>query len=622
MDYLIKDGILETIDATAEEWADPDKRYEIPEGVTVLSSTEDEHYIGDCAVLSLPATLDEIDPAVFSRTRRYIREIRVARGNARYTVSDGCLIDREEKKVVLAGAGAGPAIPGGVTTIGEEAYLYFDYPRIDLMRGVTTLEGGAFFGTDAEEILIGRGVTSIARDAFGFTRRLQNITVDPDNPAYYSKNNCLIERKTQMVIAVANTADIVIPNGVRGIGLYAFTRHGACRTITLPASVRYIAYDAFLFCGPEDDGWITPPVIIAPKNSAALRFAEEQGLPNRVAPSAARGGPGSAKKLSILYILEVLRRYSDAEHPMTMEAIIRRVAEDYDLSLERKSVAACVHALEWMGYEILSVPRRGVYFLPAFTDGELRLIADSILFARHISASETRDILAKISSLGGCRVQRDIGSVAVGEPLYHTPAKYVLFGVETLSEAIRNKRRVSFIVSEYGLDKALHPVSGATLTVSPHQLVMSGGFYYLVATPDGAAAPTHYRVDKIGHITMTDAPAIVLPASSDPLRSVRDYLAFHPHMGEGRICHVKARIDRSLVGEVVDTFGTTFRVLEEGEYTATLLISSTEDDMFRFAMEQSGRMTVLEPASLRRRIRLAADDLLRRYGDDDRAAGC
>ena len=47
---------------------------------------------------------------------------------------------------------------------------------------------------------------------------------------------------------------------------------------------------------------------------------------------------GEIKKLYILYILEILKKYSDPEHKLKQQDIIRYMEKDYGVVCERKTI--------------------------------------------------------------------------------------------------------------------------------------------------------------------------------------------------------------------------------------------------------------------------------------------
>ena len=71
---------------------------------------------------------------------------------------------------------------------------------------------------------------------------------------------------------------------------------------------------------------------------------------------------GEPKKLALLRIFEILKDYSDADHPITQSEIAERLERDYDIELERKAIARNISLLCEAGVDIQKDrEKRGVY---------------------------------------------------------------------------------------------------------------------------------------------------------------------------------------------------------------------------------------------------------------------
>ena len=96
-------------------------------------------------------------------------------------------------------------------------------------------------------------------------------------------------------------------------------------------------------------------------------------------------GTETKKMLNIL-ILEILKDYSDMEHHLTQQEIMRKLKADYGIEkIDRRSVKANVISLRDMGYEIGGLDEddsdNDGYYLEEreFEDEELRILIDSVL---------------------------------------------------------------------------------------------------------------------------------------------------------------------------------------------------------------------------------------------------
>lgn len=58
------------------------------------------------------------------------------------------------------------------------------------------------------------------------------------------------------------------------------------------------------------------------------------------------------KKLLILYILDILQKYTDAEHTLTQNEIVEILAKEYNMKADRKSVKRNLMNLAEMDFNI------------------------------------------------------------------------------------------------------------------------------------------------------------------------------------------------------------------------------------------------------------------------------
>ena len=99
----------------------------------------------------------------------------------------------------------------------------------------------------------------------------------------------------------------------------------------------------------------------------------------------------------ILNILDILKKYSDAEHRLSQKTIADILEQEYSMKVDRKAIKRNLLHLIDFGYdcEYTEVPRMGKngeeeivctdwYLNREFTDPELRLLIDSLLFSKHI----------------------------------------------------------------------------------------------------------------------------------------------------------------------------------------------------------------------------------------------
>ena len=158
---------------------------------------------------------------------------------------------------------------------------------------------------------------------------------------------------------------------------------------------------------------------------------------------------GQAKKLYILYILEILKKYSDDRHRLRQQDIIDIMKKDYDISCERKAVARNISDLQELGYDIET---GGGYYLAErdFEDSELRLLIDSVLASRYIPAKQAKDLVDRLAGQSNIYFKKQVRHVSNIEKMEHT-AGQLFYTIEVLSQAIEDNRKVKFFYNRLSL---------------------------------------------------------------------------------------------------------------------------------------------------------------------------
>ena len=135
-----------------------------------------------------------------------------------------------------------------VTSIGYSA-IYGSYGQLSsvvIPDSVINIDNSAFNVYYIDNIYIGSGVENISGWAFENCYDIYSITVNENNPTYYSSGNCIIERATNAL--VVGSAESIIPENVTKICSGAFAFRYELDSIVIPASVIEIEDDAFCEC--------------------------------------------------------------------------------------------------------------------------------------------------------------------------------------------------------------------------------------------------------------------------------------------------------------------------------------------------------------------------------------
>jgi predicted DNA-binding transcriptional regulator YafY len=306
--------------------------------------------------------------------------------------------------------------------------------------------------------------------------------------------------------------------------------------------------------------------------------------------------------LTALKILQILEERSDQAHPVAQTTI----AEELDI--DRKTVARCLDVMEgYMDYDIVH-QRKGVYLVPnedAFELSEVRLLIDSVLASKVVSAEQTDVIVQKLANLLNKHDRTHIRHIHSYKDWSKVDNKNIFWTIEVFDDAINKNVKVSFDYNTIGTDKKLH-VDG-NYTVSPIQLTFANGQYFVLAYTENDDELRNFRIDKI-----TDAK-LLGAISQNKQREVgwRDiastYVEGHPYMSFGNTERIRLRIIEDEIGRVFDVFGTNVRVSQchDDKTFANMVevcFDANTEDVYKFMVQNADVAEIMEPHSIRARI--------------------
>mgnify|MGYP000862101362 FL=1 len=324
---------------------------------------------------------------------------------------------------------------------------------------------------------------------------------------------------------------------------------------------------------------------------------------------------GNKKMLNML-ILEILEEYSDANHHLTQQEILRLLRLNYDMECDRRSVKANVLSLKELGYEISMEDGDGYYLVSRdFEDAELRMLIDSVLFSSNLTQTQAKNLIEKLKKQSNRYFSAKVSHVSNLPELHHGDNKQLMYVLDTINDAISEKKKISFVYNNYGTDFKLHARRSEPYIVNPYQMVANKGRYYLICNYDKYDDISHFRLDKITQVKILDEPV-------KPMKQVHGleqglnltkHMAEHIYMFSGQSVRVKLRTDSDTVSELIDWFGKDFRITEEsdGKILVSLLIN--EQAMFYWALQYGPYVEVLEPESLRSKLRDAVAKMNEKY---------
>ena len=335
------------------------------------------------------------------------------------------------------------------------------------------------------------------------------------------------------------------------------------------------------------------------------------------------------KKLLILNILDILWKDSDQDHRLTQREIGEILRTRYGMAADRKAIKRNLMDLVEFGFDIeyREVPRGGAgeeeentiltdfYLVRPFTEGELRLLIDGLLFSRHLPHRQCRELVEKLEGLSSRYFRSRVRHIT-RMPGEQEDNQQLFLNIELLDEAIEKRQKAAFHYLEYGTDKKVHyrtrsDGSVREYVVSPYQMAARDGNYYLVCRREGYGGLANYRLDRICDLKVLEETAqpFTSPEESggQPL-DLAAYMREHIYMYAGGSCRAKLWVSRPLISSVIDLFGKDVVFSREDAEGVVVSVYANEMSIEQFAKSYAPNTAVLEPPELRKKV----GDMLRR----------
>lgn len=313
-------------------------------------------------------------------------------------------------------------------------------------------------------------------------------------------------------------------------------------------------------------------------------------------------------------ILEVLRRYTDSEHTLNQNDIVELLERDFAMKADRKSIKRNITGLLEMGYpiEFTETLRRypnkdgqmedsyilsDFYLEREFTDAELRLLIDGLLFSKHIAYSQCKELVEKLENLSNRYFKSRVRYVAT-LPDNMPKNKELFYNIEIIDEAIAAGKQISFTYNEYGIDKKLH--ARGDHTVSPYQMAATNSRYYLIAHTEKYDDISNFRMDRISNIRLLDKPAKPvnqIPGMKNGL-DLPKHMAEHLYMFSGPSVVVTFRMKKTILNDVIDWFGKDIHFFDDTGDEICARVTVNRNAMRYWAQQYCRFVRILSPADL------------------------
>ncbi|MCM1045934.1 MAG: WYL domain-containing protein [Candidatus Gastranaerophilales bacterium] len=321
----------------------------------------------------------------------------------------------------------------------------------------------------------------------------------------------------------------------------------------------------------------------------------------------------SGQKLKLLYLVKILKENTDENHPMSTSELIGRL-ETYGIHSERKSIYDDIEKLCDFGYDIIQVHSRlgGGYYLASreFELPELKLLVDAVQSSRFITTKKSRELIKKLEQMASRHDAGKLQRQVYVAGRIKTENESIYYNIDNIHRAIQEDLQISFQYLDWNLKKELAPRERGERLVSPWTLIWRDENYYLAAYDGQDRIIKHYRVDKMGRVTLTDAKREGVEQFADLDLAVYANRTFGMFGGEEAI--VTLKIPNRLIGVALDRFGREADIRPIGkdhfQIRAKVALSG---QFFGWMAGIGGEVQVVSPQSVKESYREWLENILK-----------
>lgn len=312
---------------------------------------------------------------------------------------------------------------------------------------------------------------------------------------------------------------------------------------------------------------------------------------------------------NILYVLKVLQKYSDIEHPMTKWDIQEKVEEEFHISLDERTIRRYIELLQYkeeLNYDIEST-REGNYWInrnpeTEFEPGEVRAIIDTFNYADYIVPGIAKNIIRKCKNLQNVYENQKLKNYKIYGKDSKTTNMEVVKNIEDITDAINEGVKITFEYWKFDFSPKIYnkiePKKVSKPKVSPYALVYDKQQFYMIAVKEGENDFFRYRLDRIKNLILTSEK--VLPKKES---EIKEFAKNSIYQFGGNAEEIEAIVENSLLNGVIDDFGNNVRIERVDDNYFKINLVSDDLGFQMWAMRNIDKVTVVKPESLKNKIK-------------------
>ncbi len=351
------------------------------------------------------------------------------------------------------------------------------------------------------------------------------------------------------------------------------------------------------------------------------------------------GGKRPGQKYKSLLVWQYLLRRTDEHHAVKSEDI-KSFLKLHGITADRHSIVRDIQALQALfdeswnadveddaerlryeiiydasahGYKIISRP---------YEFEDLRLLAECINASKFLTETQANNLKELISEFCSEHQVEELQNEVYLVGREKTSNKYILRSIGKINEAIRTKKQIGFKYMKHTLDSGSEQVErkhGSEYIVSPYQLIINEGNYYLLSYNSKYNDIRTYRIDRMKEVKVRDIPreGREVFASIDMESYTRRVFS----MVGGKQKRVRIRFTNDMLDTIVDRFGTksgTSYIADGKSHFIVAADVEISNHFFSWICGFRKKATIISPPDVVEGLKEFLSDIATRYENTDK----
>ncbi len=306
-------------------------------------------------------------------------------------------------------------------------------------------------------------------------------------------------------------------------------------------------------------------------------------------------------KLRILYLYQHLLKYSDSEHPISTAQLIEDLKSQYDIDVNRNTLANDLAMLHKSGFNIEVIhSQSNSYYIDTqtFDLAELKVLIDAVSSSKFITQKKSQELIEKLLSLtsehGAAQLRRHI--YVEGRVKSENEKGYYI--VDVINEAIDTGHKIRFQYADYSTKKRkVLRHGGEPYVVSPYALIWDGDYYYVVGFSEKRGIVQSFRLDRF-YKTPELLDEEVIPAPKSFNINAYAQAVFRMYDTDKPV-DVELQCRNHIANAIIDRFGKAVQSREiDDQYFKTTVRVCTSPTFYRWVFGWNGDMKILGPNTI------------------------